>query len=50
MGFATIARVTGQRWVALAVKDDISFGLKPGGELKVETTICSESAIPAKRS
>ena len=42
MGFAAVARVTGQRWVALAVKDDISFGLKPGGELKVETTICSE--------
>jgi hypothetical protein len=24
------------------VKDDIQFGLKPGGELKVETTICHE--------
>ena len=42
MGFAAVARVTGERWVALAVKDNISFGLKPGGELKVETTICSE--------
>ena len=42
MGFAAVARVTGEHWVALAVKDNISFGLKPGGELKVETTICSE--------
>jgi signal transduction histidine kinase len=42
MGFAAVARVTGERWVALAVKDEISFGLKPGGELKVDTTICQE--------
>jgi signal transduction histidine kinase len=42
MGFAAVARVTGERWVALAVRDAIQFGLTPGGELKVETTICSE--------
>jgi hypothetical protein len=42
MGFAAVARVTEDRWVACCVKDDISFGLKPGGELKVETTICHE--------
>jgi hypothetical protein len=42
MGFAAVARVTDQRWVCCAVKDDIAFGLKPGGELKVETTICNE--------
>jgi GAF domain-containing protein len=42
MGFAAIARVTDDRWVCCAVKDDIAFGLKPGGELKVETTICDE--------
>jgi signal transduction histidine kinase len=24
------------------VRDDVAFGLKPGGELKVETTICDE--------
>jgi signal transduction histidine kinase len=42
MGFAAIARVTDQRWVCLAVNDEISFGLKPGGELKVDTTICNE--------
>ncbi|MET7244743.1 hybrid sensor histidine kinase/response regulator, partial [Methylobacterium sp. EM32] len=35
MGFAAIARVTDDRWVACAVKDDIAFGLKPGGELSL---------------
>jgi signal transduction histidine kinase len=42
MGFAAVARVTEQHWIACAVKDDIAFGLKPGGELRVETTICNE--------
>jgi signal transduction histidine kinase len=42
MGFAAVARVTGGRWIACSVKDDIAFGLKPGGELKVESTICHE--------
>src|SRR6202034_3858647 len=42
MGFAAVARVTKERWVCLAVNDEINFGLKPGGELKVETTICHE--------
>lgn len=42
MGFAAVARVTEDRWIACSVKDDISFGLRPGGELRVETTICHE--------
>ena len=42
MGFAAVARVTADRWIACAVKDEIAFGLAPGGELAVETTICSE--------
>src|SRR5215203_1200816 len=42
MGFAAVARVTDERWIACAVRDEISFGLKPGGELKLETTICNE--------
>ena len=40
MGFAAVARVTEDRWIACAVRDEIAFGLKPGGELRVETTIC----------
>jgi signal transduction histidine kinase/transcriptional regulator with XRE-family HTH domain len=42
MGFAAIARVTEDKWVACAVRDEISFGLVPGGELTVGTTICDE--------
>ena len=42
MGFAAVARVTDRRWIACAVRDEIEFGLQPGGELKVETTLCSE--------
>jgi signal transduction histidine kinase len=42
LGFAAVARVTEHRWIACAVRDDIAFGLKPGGELTVETTICDE--------
>jgi signal transduction histidine kinase len=42
MGFAAIARVTEDRWVACAVRDEIAFGLTPGGELEVGTTICDE--------
>jgi len=42
MGFAAVARVTEDRWIACGVRDEIAFGLEPGGELKIETTICSE--------
>jgi K+-sensing histidine kinase KdpD len=42
MGFAAIARVTEDKWVACSVRDEILFGLEPGGELKLETTICNE--------
>jgi signal transduction histidine kinase len=42
MRFAAVARVTEGRWVACSVLDAIDFGLKPGGELKIETTICNE--------
>jgi signal transduction histidine kinase len=42
MGFAAVARVTEDRWIACSVRDEIEFGLLPGGELKLETTICDE--------
>ncbi|MES2290585.1 MAG: GAF domain-containing protein [Pseudomonadota bacterium] len=42
MGFAAVARVTEDRWIAAQVLDRIEFGLKPGHELKVSTTICDE--------
>lgn len=42
MGFAAVARVTEDRWIACQVLDKIEFGLTPGGELSVATTICNE--------
>jgi signal transduction histidine kinase len=42
MGFAAIARVTDEHWIACSVKDSIQFGLIPGSELALETTICNE--------
>jgi signal transduction histidine kinase len=43
MRFAAVARVTDGTWTACVVKDDIDFGLKPGGQLEIETTLCIES-------
>ena len=42
MGFAAVARVTDERWIACGVSDLIEFGLAPGGELEVASTICNE--------
>lgn len=42
MGFAAVARVTDTRWTACAVRDQIGFGLKPGEELPLKTTLCDE--------
>ncbi|MES2268593.1 MAG: GAF domain-containing sensor histidine kinase [Bacteroidota bacterium] len=42
MGFSAVARVTDDKWVTCAVRDEIAFGLVPGSELKLETTICNE--------
>jgi signal transduction histidine kinase len=43
LGFAAVARVTEGTWTACAVQDDIHFGLQPGGQLDVKSTLCSES-------
>ena len=42
MRFAAVARVTDDRWICCASRDDIGFDLVPGGELLLETTICDE--------
>jgi signal transduction histidine kinase len=43
MGFAAVARVSDETWTACAVADDIQFGLQPGGQLGLNTTLCVES-------
>lgn len=40
MRFVAVARVTPHRWIACATKDDLGFGLEPGGELVIDTTLC----------
>lgn len=42
MGFAAVARVSDTRWIACQVLDRIEFGLEPGEELELKTTICDE--------
>jgi signal transduction histidine kinase len=43
MGFAAVAKVTDQTWTACAVQDNVAFGLLPGGQLELHTTLCFES-------
>jgi GAF domain-containing protein len=42
MGFAAVARVTEERWIAAQVIDRIGFGLDPGDELEIKKTICDD--------
>jgi hypothetical protein len=42
MGFVAVARVTEGRWITCASLDDLAFGLRPGDELEVESTLCQE--------
>ncbi|MFC7739315.1 PAS domain-containing protein [Roseomonas sp. GCM10028921] len=42
MGFAAVARVTEDYWITCQVRDEIGFGLRPGDELQVQTTLCRE--------
>ncbi len=42
MGFAAVACVTEERWIACQVLDQIDFGMLPGSELDISTTICDD--------
>jgi signal transduction histidine kinase len=42
MGYAVVAHVTEDRWLACAVLDEVDFGLPVGGELPIRTTLCNE--------
>lgn len=46
--FTAVARVTDTSWVACATYDTLGFGLKPGGQLEVESTICHEIRLSPK--
>lgn len=42
MRFAAVARVTDTTWTTCAAQDDLGFGLAPGADLPLETTLCNE--------
>lgn len=42
MGFAAVSRVNDSHWTACQVLDRVEFGLKPGDELAIATTICGD--------
>lgn len=42
MGFAAVARVTEDKWITCSVLDNLNFGLKPGDELEIKTTLCDD--------
>ncbi len=42
MRFAAVARVTDRRWIACSVADHIAFGMEPGDELEIRSTLCHE--------
>lgn len=42
MRFTAVARVTEDRWITCASLDYLNFGLLPGDELEISSTICRE--------
>ncbi len=42
VGFAAVARVTEERWIACAARNDFGFELPPNGELDIKSTLCSD--------
>ena len=42
MRFTVVARVDEVSWTACAVHDGIDFGVAPGGQLEISTTICDQ--------
>jgi|SRR5450432_2289382 hypothetical protein len=43
MGLAAVARVSDESWTVCAALDTIGFGLMPGDQLDLHTTLCVES-------
>nr|WP_295684189.1 GAF domain-containing sensor histidine kinase [uncultured Nevskia sp.] len=40
--FAAVARVTDATWTLCAVRDELAFGLQPGDDLELKSTLCHE--------
>jgi hypothetical protein len=50
MRFAAVARVTDDRWITCAVKDDLQFGLVPGAELHLHDAAALKPPAASARS
>ena len=48
LGFAAVARVTPDRWIACAVRDEAGFGFAAGSELPVDATLCKDLHNPGE--
>lgn len=44
IGYAAVSTIRDDRWIACVVRDDAGFGLSPGTELPIETTLCGVAA------
>ena len=44
IGYAAVSTIRNDRWIACVVRDDAGFGLSPGTELPIETTLCGVAA------
>lgn len=42
MGFAAIGRIKEDNWICCAVFDEMDFGMKPGAEIDLHSTLCKE--------
>lgn len=42
MGFAAVAEITGERWIACKVRDESGFGIAVGHELNMYATFCQD--------
>ncbi len=42
MGFAAVAEITGERWIACKVRDEAGFGIKVNDELNMSATFCQD--------
>lgn len=46
--FSAVARVTDSSWTALAVADNLGFGMKPGDAMQLDDTLCSQVQLYEK--
>ncbi|GAB2684917.1 hypothetical protein GCM10027037_02840 [Mucilaginibacter koreensis] len=48
LGFAAVAHITGDQWIACAVRDELGLGVKAGSQLALDSTLCYEVHVRNK--